>query len=379
MLPSTALYKSVIHTPHKRQAYIDVYDIDGNIRALAVPIVGGSVQANLTDRVTRTATFVLAGQQSTLSDTDWFPRTVDDPFSPYRAVVRIHAGLTYGNGTDEVFPVFTGRVYEANRNADGSITFRADDLAADVVACRFEQPVNSRTGTSTVAEIQRVILQALPQAVFGTNDVTDTDVPKLTWDEDRGQALDDLSEAMGARWYTLGDGSFVIREFVYAVATPVQTLIDGPGGLMSSASTTITRDGTANSVVVVAERMDGTDPVRYVARDGNPLSPTLFTGPFGKVVQVIKVQTPLSTTAAQKLARTQLKAATALTEQWSANVVPDYTLEPGDTVRLGYRGLMTDQVIDTITYPLMTNNPMQLSTRSSVAEDIPTDINNNFE
>lgn len=366
MLSSTALYKSVLHTPHKRAAYIDVYDIDGNIRQLGIPIVGGFVTANLTNRVTRSAQFDLSDE--------FFPRSVDDVMSPYRAVVRIFAGTEYGNGTVEVFPIFTGRVYAVNRNANGSVTFRADDLAADVVACRFEQPVNSRTTAMATAEVQRLILQALPQATFGTNDVTDTLTPKLTWDEDRGQALDDLSEAMGGRWYALGNGDFVIREFIYAVGTPVQDFLDEPKGLLSDATTSVTRDGTANSVVVVAERMDGTDPVRYVARDGTPSSPTEFTGPFGKVVQVIKVQTPLSTTAAQKLARTQLAAATALSEQWAVSVVPDYTMEPGDTAHLRYRELENNQVIDAITYPLMTKAPMRLETRSSVAEAIPSEI-----
>jgi hypothetical protein len=362
VLPSTALYKSVLHTPHRRAAYIDVYDIDGNVRALGVPINDGLVSASLTNRVTRTASF-------TLSD-EWFPRSIDDPFSPYRAVVRIFAGTGYGNGSEEVFPVFTGRVYDVNRDANGSVTFRADDLAADVVAYPFEQPTNSNTGSTILAQIRTLILQALPQAQFGTDTADDATTPKLTWDEDRGKALDDLSEALGSRWYALGDGSFVVRPFPYAVATPVVTLTDGVQGLLSTAQVSITRDGTANSVTVVAERMDGTDPVRYVARDITPTSPTFFGGKFGKVSQIIKIQTPLTTGQAQTLARKQLSAATALTQQWSADVVPDYTLEPGDTVRLSYRGLQADQVVDSITYPLMTSRLMQLRTRSSIPEDV---------
>lgn len=362
MLTSTALYKSVLRTPHRRAAYIDVYDIDGNVRALNVPINDGTVSANLTNRVTRTASF-------TLSD-EWFPRTVEDPLSPYRAVVRIFAGTGYGDGTEEVFPVMTGRVYDVTRNADGSVTFRADDLAADVVAARFEQPVNSNTGSTVLAQIRSLIRQAVPQVQFGTDTALDATTPKLTWDEDRGQALDDLAEALGARWYVLGDGSFVVRPFPYSTSTPVETITDGVRGLLSAASVAITRDGTANSVTVVAERMDGTDPVRYVARDVTPTSPTLYGGPFGRVNQIIKVQTPLTTAQAQTLARTQLSAATALTQQWTCEVVPDYTLEPGDTIRFGYRGLQADQVLDSITYPLMTNRTMQLRGRSSVPEDV---------
>jgi hypothetical protein len=133
---------------------------------------------------------------------------------------------------------------------------------------------------------------------------------------------------------------------------------------MSTATTAITRDGTANSVVVVAERMDGTEPVRRIARDITPGSPTEFGGKFGRVVQVTKIQTPLTVAQAQTAARAQLAAVTALAEQWTASTVPDYTMEPGDTVRLGYRGYSADQIIDGITYPLVTGNTMSMTTRS---------------
>ena len=367
MLPSGPSYKSVLHGPHHRAAFVDVYDIDGNVRALGVPLHDGSVQANLTNRVTRTATFT----PGPVNLNDWWPRSVDDPLSPYRAVVRVFAGTRYGNGETEVFPVFTGRVYDASRGTDGRPQFRCDDLAADVVAARFEQPRVARR-TTILAEVRQLISEAVPQAVFGPDTVQDAATPVLTWDEDRGQALDDLTEALGSRWYTQGDGAFLVRPFTYAPSAPVQTLIDGPGGLMLDAQVSITRDAVANSVVVVSERMDGTDPVRIVARDNTPSSPTRYGGPFGRVVQVIKVQTPLSTLEAQTLARTQLAAATALTEQWSADVVPDYTLEPGDTVRLGYRGLQSYQVIDSITYPLLTGAPMRLGTRSAIPEPVQT-------
>jgi hypothetical protein len=356
VLPSTDVYKSVLHGPHHRVAYIDAADIDGNVLAARVPIVSGSVMAQLTDRVTRTADF-------TLSD-EWFPRTAVSAFSPYLSVVHITAGTGYSDGTEEVFPIFTGRVYDVARQANGSVNFRADDLAADVVAARFEVPEKS-SSASVLDEIRRLILAAVPQATFGDDTTDDAPTPQLVWDEDRGQALDDLAQAVGGRWYALGDGSFVVRPFNYTLGPVVQQFLDGPQGLMSSATTSITRDGTANSVVVVAERMDGTEPVRRIARDVTLTSPTRYGGPFGRVVQITKVQTPLTVAQAQTLAQTQLGAVTALTEQWTAGVVPDYTMEPGDTARLSYRGYSADQIIDGITYPLVTGNTMALGTRSA--------------
>lgn len=361
MLASSDLYKAALHGPHHRVAYIDSFDIDGNPLAARVPVLDGQVRADLTNRVTRSADF-------TLSD-EWFPRTPQSAFSPYQAVVRIWAGTGFSDGSEEIFPLFTGRVSGVTRNSVGSVTFRADDLAADVIGFRFEAPTASMQ-TTVLAEIRRLILEALPQASFGTDTTPDAPTPQLAWDEDRGRALDDLASAVGGRWFSMGDGSFVVRPFTYSIGPVVQQFLDGPTGLMSSASTFITRDGTANSVVVVAERMDGTEPVRRIERDVSPTSPTLFGGKFGRVSQITKVQTPLTASEAQTLAKAQLSAASALTEQWTSNVVPDYTMEPGDTVRLSFRGYSSDQIIDTVSYPLITGSTMTLGTRSFGAASV---------
>jgi hypothetical protein len=365
MLTGPSAYAAALKGPHRRAARLDVLDIDGNVRASDVRISSGAVTANLTNRVTRSASFTLP--------TEWFPRTPADPLSPYAAVVRIRAGLALGTGLEIMFPVFTGRVYDARLSADGVATFRADDLAADVVAARFEQPVSSLRSSpfaNQSTEARRLILQALPQATFGTDDIEPTRIPDLVWDEDRGQALDDIAESAGARWYALGNGDFVLRRFLYEPSTPVVEFLDGPQGLLSRADVSVTRDGSANSVVVVSERMDGTDPVRVVRRDVASGSPTRYGGLFGRVVQVLKIQTPLTQNEATTLARTQLTAAVALTEQWSCDVVADHRVEPGDTARLRYRGVQADQIIDGITYPL-DNSPMRLTSRGTVQLDTP--------
>jgi hypothetical protein len=123
-------------------------------------------------------------------------------------------------------------------------------------------------------------------------------------------------------------------------------------------------------VTVVAERIDGTTPIRVTARNSDPSSPTRFGDLYGRVSQVVKIQTPLTSAAAQALAVQQLAAQSALAEQWSVQMVPDPTLEPGDTVRLSYRGQSAEQVIDAITYPLTTDGLMSLTTRSAIAPPV---------
>lgn len=359
MLTSSAVYKQAIHAPHQLAFEVDLYAGPGGaLLENNVPIVAGSVSANLTHRVTRTGDF-------TLGPEFWPGDDLAASLTPYQTVANIRAGIEYGDGSREVFDIITGRVGDLTRNANGTVTARIDDLAADVLEFRFEQPRNSENVT-VLSQIQRLIQEALPSAVFGTNDVSTTAMtPKLTWDEDRGKALDDLAETLGARWYALGNGDFVVRQYPYDVGTVVQTLADGPQGLLVSGAPSFSRDGAANSITVAVERFDGGTPFRVRARDDSPTSPTRFGGPFGRVSRVIKVQTPLTVGEATTYARAQLNASTALSSKWSAQTVPDYTLEPGDTVRLTSRDVTSVQLIDAITYPLQPGT-MGLSTRAYV-------------
>lgn len=363
MRASSPLYRPALLGPHQRAARIDAYDIDGNLLAQDVEVVSGSVHANLTSRVSRTAEWVLPDE--------WWPTAPEDPFSPEWSVVHIRAGIRYGDDTEELFPLFVGRVTTATRANDGAVSFSAEDLAADVIGYRFETPRAARqdfpnTIFRVLPLVRVLITEALPQAQFKADGVSDALVPDLVWDEDRGRALDDLASAVGGRWFPDGEGLFSVQPIVYTPSAPVASFEDGSGnGLLSRAQVSKTRNGTVNSVTVVAERQDGTDPIRVTARDTGATSPTRFGGKFGRVSKVIKVQTPLTTAEAQTTARTELGASVALTEQWDVAIVPDHTLEPEDTVSLSHRGYSGVQVIDSITYPLGLE-PMTISGRGTV-------------
>lgn len=366
MLSSSTTYKQAIHGPFNLAAEVDVLDASGAVLLRDLPIVSGNVSAALQERVTRRAALTVAhaGDRTFDLPGGLFPDGPTDPTSPAVGILRVRAGIQYADQSRELFPLIVGRIQEASLNADGSVTLSADDRAADVVEFRFEQP-RAADRPTILGQIQRLILEAVPGAMFGPHDVADAPTPpSLVWDEDRGQAVDDLAEALGGRWYSLGDGTFVVRSFPYDNGTVVQEIRDGEAGLLTEATITRSRAGTANSVTVVSERLDGTDPVRVTARNTVPGSPTAYGDAFGRVTQPIKLQTPLTNSEAQRLARNQLNASTALLEQWSVSCVPDHTLEPGDPVRFSSRGRTTVQVIDQITYPLIPGDPMTISTRA---------------
>jgi hypothetical protein len=363
MLTATAQYRQALPVPHRRETRVEVYH-DGVRVADNLPFVEGRVTASLTARVTR--------QLGLTVDPQYFPMLDTDLLSPTRAILKISTGIGYPNGTREIFPVFVGRVREIARNPRGGVSLTANDLAQDVVDARFEQPRPSNAGVFITAQIQTLITEAITSATFGTNNVPQATTPILVWDEDRGQALDDLAQAVRGRWYALGDGSFVVRAYPYAVSTPVLSLTDGALGTVKEATVLRSRAGVYNSVTIRSERMDGSAPIRATARDSSPSSPTFYGSLYGRVAQIIKVQTPLTLADAQALAAATLSASSALSEQWTVACVPDATLEPGDTISITSRGITGTQIIDSWSLPLNPGPPMQIVGRSSVVAPIIT-------
>lgn len=364
MLPTTAAYRAALPYAHGRVTLVRVFHGTEDVTPPGgIELSEGDVTASLNSRVTRVANLSLPAT--------YFPWETDDLLSPDRATLRISTGIRHGDGTTEMFDVFTGRVATPARTTDRRCALRADDLAADVVAQRFDTAQSTIPGTSTVAEIRRFIAQVLPDAVttFDPGDVTDQPVPDLTWDDDRGAALDDLASSVQGRWYFLGDGTPTVRRYPYAGQVPALRIADGEpdgngGGLLSEAEISRTRDGVANSVTVISERIDGSGPVYATVRDTSSGSPTLYGPLYGRVNAILRPQSPLGQAAAETLARQTLTSTTALGQQWNVEIVPDASLEPGDVILLQEGTHSSVQVIDTIVYPLTTTGSMRLSCRS---------------
>lgn len=367
MLTATAQYRAALPYPHGFAARMRVYH-DGVLMA-DMPdsewLISGSVAASLGSGATRALDVIVKPEL--------YPALYTDLLAPESALVQIDAGIRYPDGSSELFTVFTGRVEDAVREPDGSARITGEDIAAEVIRYPFEQPEASDLGAPLTQEFERIVRQAVPSATFGAYDTTSVGpTPLLAWDDDRGQALDDIAGALGGRWYALGDGDFVVRRYPYTVETPVLAMADGPGGTISGARINRTRDGVANIVIVVAERLDGGAPVRVVARDTRAGSPTNVAGAFGRAGEIIRIQTPLTAAEAGDIARSRLAAVTAMSEQWSVEAAADWTLEPGDTVSLTYRGVTAVQVIDSIRYPLGTG-PMSITSRAAVPPPLTED------
>jgi hypothetical protein len=362
MLPDglNPMYRSALATSHRPYLLVEVLDGNRNVLATDLTFLSGSVSADLTSRVARTCTITL--------DESFYPFEPGDLLAPYGNMIRVTRGIEFAEGSRYAWVVFLGRIQQATVTSDGTCTIQASDPAVDVIDVKFFDPENSQVGTPVEDEVRRLISDAVPLASFGTFDTFGVPVQQLTWQLDRGQALDELATSVGAFWYCLADGSFVLRRYPWTVPNPaVVTYSDGADGSVSAWSSTRSRNEVFNSLTVSGERLNGDTPVYATAEDDNPASPTYILGNFGRRHQLLRLQTPASQGAAQGAASDNLRRMTALVDSWNWAMTPDAALELGDTVSLNVAGRSDIiQVVASYTIPLDLSGPMRVSGRSLV-------------
>lgn len=356
-----AMYRVALTTSHEPYLLVEILDGFQNVLATNPIYLSGSVTATLTSRVARTCTITF--------DESFYPYQPDGLLAPYGNMIRATRGIAYADGGFIAWVVFVGRIQDTILNADGTCTVYAADFAADVIENKFQAPQNSQAGTLVSTEVYRLIGDAFPQAAFDTPQVNDIPVQQLTWQLDRGQALDELSTSVGAFWYPLADGTFTLRQYQWTVASlPVVAYADGNGGSVIASSAARSRESVFNVLTVTGERLNGDAPVFATSSDDNPANITFAGGNFGVRSQLLRLQTPSTQSAAKNAANDNLRRLVALVDTWNWSMTVDAALELGDTVMLNVRGRSDIiQVVDGYTIPLDLSAPMTVSGRSQIA------------
>lgn len=366
-----AQYRLALARPHTAYLRVDILSRAGVVLKSGLPHIDGSVRATLSSRVARTLNMSV--------DRSWFPLLSNGQIdtggllAPFGNRIKAYRGIVYGDGSSAVFPVFYGRIETVAMTRAGQVAVTANDLAADVVDAQFETPQSSVTSNTISTEFRRLVRGALSDATFGTSDITGTKIAPVAWQSDRAQALDDMSATVAMLWYPLADGSFVQRltPWTKSGQTAALTLSDGTGALpgvenmISDWTITISRTGVYNSVVFTSERQDGSAPVYATVRDVSPTSPTYFLGNFGRKPLLIQNQAALTQSQCVAAARSNLKAAKAITQTWDpVSIVPDASLELGDVIQMNAEGAASLQVISGFTLPLRETGDMSISLRA---------------
>lgn len=370
------MYRRALGTAHRPYSRIAVFDGNGNptasltygqrtnfnTRDQSLLFYGANVTATLASRVSRTMQFSC--------HESLYPALVTQILAPYGNIVRAYHGIEFAdNDRRYSWQVFGGRIQDVVwDSSSGTVQVSCADFAADVVDNGFLVPQNSNVGQLCTDQMKLLISVGHPGATFGTFDTFSNVMPQLTWEADRGSALDEIGQSLGAFWYPDADEDFVVRRIPWTVAgAPVITLNDGQGGVITRFRVGRSRSEVYNAIAVTGERADGTTPVYAQALDSDPSSPTFVDGPFGRRTRQIHLQTTITQGQAQSVANDQLQSSKALTESWDVSIIPDASLELGDVVGIdagGRSGVI--QVVSGFQLPLDLSGDMTLQLRSQV-------------
>jgi len=351
--------------PHRIATRATLYYDGENPRELAV--TGGSVSATVNGRVRRTCELTIAPEG-----------VVDEaavaPVEPYGTRITVWRNIILPNGEELPFEVFSGRLDVVERGFGEEIRLRASDLAAMIVDARFEQPRQPPAGQLITTTMTNLIREAVgASTVVNIEGSFTSTVSGNTgvWETDRGEALDQLANSIGAEWFhdkgATGAGVvFTIRAIPALGGTPDWLVQVGRDGVMVHEVSSLDREGVYNAVIAIGEPTDS-PPVRAVAYDTNPASPTRYNGPFGNVPRFYNSPFIYTTGQALGAANSILSKAIGLARQRKVEMVPNPAIQIGDLVELILPDLTHEQhIVDNYTMPLGIDATMTMANRSIV-------------
>lgn len=357
---------AVILTPAQQQVLLGSHRMTTSATVLrgteslgTIPVIAGYVTATLSTRGGRDAYFTT-------------PRSVIDQglLNPLTDRVVLRTGVA---GYLDI-TLFTGRVDIIESDETGLVRVQLLSVGGEAIRDDFIVPwvASSPFAAPEIA----LILQAADPS-WGV-DISNASLVPLTgqqvWESDRGQALDQVASGANLIWQPDRYGSFVVFDNPYLIGSvlaseSVITFVDGVGGALVQVDDSRTRQGVYNSVTVVMERTDNTEPQRITVQDLNPLSATVYGGPFGRQNKVIKnpaTEDPLA------LASRLLRQSLALRRSWTIRVPHVPILDPGDIFTLWYRNEVTAQVVETTQYGLGAGDSGLITSRELVTLELET-------
>ncbi|MFC8583225.1 DUF5047 domain-containing protein [Streptomyces sp. NPDC057217] len=341
---------------------VDAY-YGGSLVRANLPVADGSVTVDRGSKTRRSLSL-------TVADPALLPWDADDPLAAYGQELVVKRGIRYPSGVEELAPLGTFRINEPSGDTTfGPVTITGTSAEAAIIDDRFQVPTSTRGYAGCFSAIDALIHQTLPTATV-VNLTAGTRNPALAvaqWDAgaDRWDAVVQIATAMQAEVYVDAIGRFVVADRPDVLSGSVAwNIAEGEGGTLMSAARAMSRTGVYNAVLATGENAAaGTAPVSAVAKDLDPLSPTVWGGPFGKVTK--SISSPLWTTvgACQAAADYALIEATAPNVRTSIDSLPNPALDAGDIIRLTHAGRKELHLVQSLSIPLTVSGNFSVTLR----------------
>lgn len=366
-LSSGALLRSLSgsHTATFEARVVTSFQTGDNPDGETIPILGGDVHFDGTAEIRANLELETSGILEATGDSAW-PRRAGSLLAPYGNEVFVRRGVDFGGAG--ILWILLGYFRINSPEQDdapfGPIRISGQDRMAGIVDGRLLAPRELAAGRTVASVFAELVQEIYPLAIVLFDDSGQTTLGRtLVAEESRYQVLRDLAESLGKIMFWDGQG-FLRVETAPDPATPVWEVNAGRDGVQLTTGRRLTREGVYNAVVATGEAGDDDEPVRAVAVDANPRSPTFFGGRFGKVPRFFS--SPLLTTNAQAAtaARNMLRRSIGMPFSVDFQSVVNPSLRPFDPVRVTLQdGNREIHVVETVSVPLDEQTSMSATTR----------------
>lgn len=333
----------------------------------------GEVSFNKSAKIRRTGTVSVLDPDGTLTPAV----NSTGPVSPYGNEIRLWRGIRWYSGstpTDELVPMGTfriGKLSVADTTTGKTLHITGYDRSRTISRNRFTDPYTIAEGTNVITAIQALISNRLPGLTYAfpsAGAVTNTTpLTVVTEKEDPWEVARGLAEGVGYELFFDGLGICTMRPEPDPLTTPVSfTYEEGEASTLVDVNRTLDDELGYNVAVYIGESVYATPPVRGVARDTNPSSPTYYLGPYGSVPIFAQSQFVTTQGQADEAAQALLLRSIGVPESVVFNAIPNPAHTEGDVVRVVRASSNIDSVhvLDTLKITLQESGLMSCAARA---------------
>lgn len=349
------------HTMSARARVCETFQTGTDPAGTEIDILAGDVLADAHADIRATLDMTTSGNSM------WPINHGDLTLAPYGNEVFLERGLQFGGGSTEWVSLGYYRIEEPDQAVapDGPIRLLGSDRMAGIVDARLLAPVQFTASQTYGGVLEQLVLEVYPGATIEWDSQSTTVLGRsLLAEEDRFGFLNDLVTSLGKIWYWDHRGILVVKEQP-TTSTTVFDVDHGAGGVLVNLARKLTRKGVYNAVVASGEAADTQAPVRAVAIDANPDSPTYFHGRFGPVPRFYSSPLLTSNSQCASAAASLLRKQLGLPYSVDFTAVPNPALEPWDPIGVRYSSRFGTEkhLIERLSIPLTAGGAMTGTTR----------------
>lgn len=368
MYAVTSQFLTRMRGSHIAPVTVEVWDTVSNALLKEIYPISGQVTVDNRRDIRRQCELTVVDIDGTLVPTNGF-----STLSPFNRELRVHRGIRYEDGTEEMVPlgVFIITKVSVNDGQDGvKITLEGSDRSWRIAKRKwYTNDFWIDEGTSKEDAIAQILLDRVPETqidFIATNQTTTVLYPTLDQSSDPWKQAMEIAKSAGVDLYFDVNGVARLRN----IPDPDTSVVDieyleDEEAVITTLKRDLTTDDSYNGVIFTGEGTNLTIGVIGTAWDDNPNSPT-YRATYGEVPLFKTSATVLTTEEAEVAAVAELRKVIGAAEkiEWTQLVNPAQDVYDVVRVVRSPSKVNATLVLDAVTIPLSAEQTMTSVARS---------------